>query len=266
MSLPLLAHASNMPTFFNETSNKEYLATIDHFRELLPKNGPLEFITLIAAPYGLLDIQATNFNSLEDKNKFSNFNLGVMANAIFNTGGEISTKLPALVLCHKDKCRHDRLNSIRALSEEIKKIHLFFQENPDITILKPTTKYVYRINNAFFTPPEILLYQPSAEAGFIPSANVKRYKDTQLLPNYQRYIKDSSHIRDVILNTKIMTVVRESDSLTNVIFAGISNNHWGVKVTTKKSEIPVLGKRNALGYQYDDVIKISANTYYYQTN
>lgn len=255
-----------MPTFFNEKSNNEYLATIDHFRELLPDNGPLDFIMLIAAPYGLLDIQATHFSKPEDKNKFSNFNLGVVASSIFNTRGDITQKLPGLVLCHKDKCRNNRLNSIKGLSEEIAKVDLFFQENPGINIIKPTSEYVYRINNAFFTPGGILLYQPSAEAGFIPSANVKRHNNTLLLPQYQTYIENSAHIRDLILNNKIITIVRESDSLTNVIFGGISNNHWGVKVTTEPNDIPVKGHRNSLGYQYDDVIKVSSTMYYYQTN
>ncbi|ALO36298.1 hypothetical protein CMT41_17320 [Colwellia sp. MT41] len=263
--LPLFTHANNFPEFFTAESNKEYIATLDHFKELLPANGPVAFLTIIAAPYGLLDIQATKL-APENRNKFSNFNLGAMGNVIFNADQTLLTKLPNLVLCHQDNCRNDRIATISVLHEEVTAIESFFKENHEVKIIKPLTEHVYRINNAFFSPPEILLYQPSAVAGFIPSANFSRYKKVTDLPKYQSYVENSTHIRELMVNNNIIAIVRESDSLTNIILGGISNNHWGIKITTEPSEVPTIGTRNSLGYKYDDVIKISANTYYYQTN
>lgn len=264
--LPFFTYAGNFPAFFTPESNKEYIATLDHFKELLPANGPVEFLTVIAAPYGLLDIHPTKFKSPEDRNKFSNFNFGAMGNIIFNAENALLTKMPNLVLCHQSDCRDDRVTTIKLLQEEVATIKQFFKENNQVKIIKPITEHVYRINNAFISPAEILLYQPSPVAGFIPSANVSRYKKIAELPKYQSYVEKSIHIRGIMVNKNIIAIVRESDSLTNIILGGISNNHWGIKITAEPSEIPRIGKRNSLGYKYDDVIKISADTYYYQTN
>ncbi|MGI2227315.1 hypothetical protein [Shewanella frigidimarina] len=36
----------------------------------------------------------------------------------------------------------------------------------------------------------------------------------------------------------VAAMVKESDGVTNIIFEGISNNHWGVKLTTTQMLSP----------------------------
>ncbi|MGI2144035.1 hypothetical protein [Shewanella frigidimarina] len=45
----------------------------------------------------------------------------------------------------------------------------------------------------------------------------------------------------------VVAMVKESDGVTNIIFEGISNNHWGVKLSDNSDVKPVKGQSNALG-------------------
>lgn len=64
----------------------------------------------------------------------------------------------------------------------------------------------------------------------------------------------------------VVAMVKESDGVINIIFEGISNNHWGVKLSDNSDVKPVKGQPNALGYPYDDVIAITPTVIDYQTN
>ena len=64
----------------------------------------------------------------------------------------------------------------------------------------------------------------------------------------------------------VAAIVREANMGLNVIFGGISNNHWGVMVIEQSADKPKVGQRNSLGFEYEDVIELTPKAYYYQTN
>ena len=61
-------------------------------------------------------------------------------------------------------------------------------------------------------------------------------------------------------------MVKESEGVINIIFEGISNNHWGVKLSDNSDVKPVKGQPNTLGYPYNDVMAITPSVIDYQTN
>lgn len=264
--LPIFAKANNLPSFLSVDTDKEYIATIDNLRSLLPKNGDPEILMGLASPYSVLDIQPTQFTSLTDKNQFANFNLGVMGQAIFKAKEQFVLGLPNRVLCQNSTCRKTRITIINQFINEQVKVSEFFNQNEDILIVQRTTDDVYRINNAFYTPSGIIQYQPSAIAGFVPSANWSEYKSAEELTSCNTCSEDSTAVRNIMAQYNVVAIVRESNMGLNVIFGGISNNHWGVIVIEKSVDKPKVGQRNTLGFEYEDVIELTPKAYYYQTN
>ena len=264
--LPIFAKANNLPSFLSVDTDKEYIATIDSLRSLLPKNGDPEILMGLASPFSVLDVQPTKFNSLTDKNKFANFNLGVMGQAIFKAKEQFLIDLPNRVLCQNSICRKNRLAHINQFINEQFKVSEFFHQNADILILQRTTDDVYRINNAFYTPAGIIQYQPSAIAGFVPSANWSEHKSNEELTSCNTCSARSIAVRKVMAQYNIAAIVRETNMGVNVIFGGISNNHWGVMVIEQSADKPKVGQRNTLGFEYEDVIELAPKAYYYQTN
>ncbi|WP_133309576.1 hypothetical protein [Parashewanella spongiae] len=145
------------------------------------------------------------------------------------------------------------------------KIDHFFNNNSDIKIVQRLDDSVYRINNAFFTPTVIIQFEPSDVAGFVPSAKATNITNLSTQP-YANHTKQTNDLRNLMKQFSIIAIVKESNSLTNVIFGGISNNHWGIKISHKVNEQPRIGGTNSLGFKYDDVVKLSNTLYYYQTN
>ncbi|GAA0790434.1 MULTISPECIES: hypothetical protein [Pseudomonadati] len=264
--LPILATANNLPSFLSVDTDKEYIATIDTLRSLLPKNGDPEILMGLASPYSLLDIQPTKFTSLIDKNQFTNFNLGVMGQAIFKAREQFVVGLPNRVLCQNSTCRKMRMTVINQFMKEQAKVGEFFNQNEDILIVQRTTDDVYRINNDFYTPSGIIQYQPSAVAGFVPSANWSEYKSTEELTSCNTCSDRSIAVRNIMAQYNVAAIVRETNIGVNVIFGGISNNHWGVMVIEQSADKPKVGQRNTLGFEYEDVIELTPKAYYYQTN
>ncbi|MDN3377049.1 MULTISPECIES: hypothetical protein [unclassified Pseudoalteromonas] len=265
-SVSVWANEGGVPAFFNSESNKEYLALIEHFVDVLPKNGNPEFLSVLASPYGLLDVQATKFSDDLDKNSFSNFNMGVMGSAIFDAKQSYTTDLPNRVLCHQNSCRKPRLAYARELITHINTIEAFFTENPTINLVSVLDQYVYRVNNAFYTPDSVIDYKPSAEAGFVPSADFKQYFSAIERIPYYKIEEQTLAIRQLMLKTGMSVIHRSEDSLLRIIVSGISNNQWGVAYSANSRYVPVIGERNLQGFEYDDVVKLADNTFYYQTN
>jgi hypothetical protein len=264
--VPIVTSANNLPNFLTADSDKEYRATINHLRGLLPKNGIAEILPGLASPYGVLDVHPTKFTSAEDKNDFANFNLGVMSHAIFKADPQFVTSLPNRVLCNEKSCRDQRVKAINILLIEQDVINSFFKDNVDITIVQRSDDNVFRVNNAFFTPAGIIQYQPSAVAGFVPSADATYFKNVTNIEACDLCSSRSAKVRDIMAKHHIAAMVKESDGVINIIFDGISNNHWGVKLSDNSDVKPVKGQPNALGYRYDDVIAITPTVIYYQTN
>tara|TARA_R110000796_G_scaffold629_36_gene2291 strand:- start:3442 stop:4275 length:834 start_codon:yes stop_codon:yes gene_type:complete len=264
--VPIVVCANNLPNFLTADSDKEYRATINHLRGLLPKNGIAEILPGLASPYGLLDVHPTKFTSAEDKNDFANFNLGVMSNAIFKADPNFVTSLPNRVLCNETSCRNQRVKAINKLLIQQDVIRVFFKDNVDITIVQQSDDNVFRVNNAFFTPAGIIQYQPSAVAGFVPSGDATFFKNVTNIEACNMCSTRSARVRDIMAKHHVTAMVKESDGVINIIFEGISNNHWGVKLSDNSDVKPVKGQPNALGYPYDDVIAITPTVIYYQSN
>ncbi|MGI2176626.1 hypothetical protein [Shewanella frigidimarina] len=264
--VPIVVCANNLPNFLTADSDKEYRATINHLRGLLPKNGIAEILPGLASPYSLLDVHPTKFTSAEDKNDFANFNLGVMSNAIFKADPNFVTSLPNRVLCNQTSCRNQRVKAINKLLIQQDLIRDFFKGNVDITIVQQSDDNVFRVNNAFFTPAGIIQYQPSAVAGFVPSGDAALFNNVTNIEACNMCSTRSAKVRDIMAKHHVAAMVKESDGVINIIFEGISNNHWGVKLSDNSDVKPVKGQPNALGYPYDDVITITPTVIYYQTN
>ena len=64
---------------------------------------------------------------------------------------------------------------------------------------------------------------------------------------------------------KVAAVTKDEYDNINVIFGGLSDNHWGVVLLDKYS-IPREGDRNALGLEYEIIKPLSKISFYYQTN
>lgn len=260
------ANEGAIPAFFNSDSNKEYLALINHLVDVLPKNGDPEFLSMVAAPYGLLDVQATKFSDDLDKNTFSNFNMGVMGSAIFDAKQNYTTDLPNRFLCHQSSCRKPRLKYANELTAHINKIEAFFTENPTINLVSVLDQYVFRVNNAFYTPASVIDYTPSAVAGFVPSADYKQYESVIERAAYYKIEEQTLAIRQLMLKTRVGVIHRPNSSQLRIIVSGISNNQWGVVFSPDNNYRPKVGERNIQGFEYDDVAKLADNTFYYQTN
>ncbi|CAM4016271.1 MULTISPECIES: hypothetical protein [Pseudoalteromonas] len=265
-SVSVWANEGGVPTFFNSESNKEYIALIDHLVAVLPKNGNPEFLSVLASPYGLLDVQATKFSDDLDKNSFANFNMGVMGSAIFDTEQKYVKDLPNRFLCHQSSCRKPRLQLAKELTSHINTIEAFFTENPTINLVSILDQYVYRINNAFYTPDSVIDYTPSAEAGFVPSAEFKQYVSAIERSPYYKIEEQTLAIRQLMHKMGIKVIQQVSASQLRIIVMGISNNQWGIVYSPDNSYIPVLGERNLQGFAFDDVEKLAENIFYYQTN
>ena len=262
---PLVTFANSIPVYLQGQPNKEYLKTLHKLEEFLPEKGSSKLLLMLASPYEILDIQPTKFSSKEDRNLFANFNLGVVGSIFSELEANKVSKLPELVLCKKGDCKSKRLAAIKNVMSSTKEIEFFFKANPDINVVQQLNENVYRINNAFFTPTSIMQFTPSETAGFVPSANAINITDFSAQP-YARHVKHTDSLRKLMNRLSIIAIVKEKDTLISVIFGGISNNQWGIKLAHHASEKPVVGETNYQGFKYDDVQKLSDHVYYYQTN
>ncbi|WP_133407753.1 hypothetical protein [Parashewanella tropica] len=263
--LPFIAFANPIPDYLKGQPNEEYLKTLRKINDIFPQKSSLQQLVILSSPYGILDIHPTKFSSLEDRNQFANFNLGVMGSIVSDLEENVVSKLPELVLCHKTTCREHRLSIIKKAISSTQAIEGFFGNNSDIKIIQRLDDAVYRVNNAFFTPTMIMDFTPSDVAGFIPSAKAKHITDFSDQP-YFSHSKQTKSLRNLMKQHSIIAIVKENNSLINVIFGGLSNNQWGFKIATAKRDQPKVGKTSSLGFKYDDVIKLSDAIYYYQTN
>ena len=125
---------------------------------------------------------------------------------------------------------------------------------------------IYRINNVFISPVEVLLYEPSESAGFVPSGQYQQYKALSELPDIQALSQDSQELIDIMNKHRVSALVRMDSGGLNIIFEGFADNHWGVVFYEKNTPEIKVGDTNPLGFEYDDIEKISDNLFYYQTN
>ncbi len=252
------------PTFFTKEIDNEYRALIKHVNMMLPETNKQLLYLPSFYPFSLLDVRPTKFHSNKDKQSFANFNFGVFGTALLNVNEKQLNNLPNFSICKKSKCQNERIKLIKEfLKDAAQDIDLLIKSN-DLYIVQQTTPSVYRINNTFYSPTQLITYYPSDKAGFVPSADYQLVKPNEA-PQMMALSKITGPLRAVMSKHDVAAITKIDEESVNVIFGGISDNHWGV-VLYHKATVPSSGDYNHLGLEYDIVKQISHNSFYYQTN
>lgn len=255
---------ASVPSFFTPEADAEYRDLLRHLKDILPESKlPLAYLPSFY-PYNLFDIRATRINSKEDMQEFANFNFGVLGAGFLNVPRAQLAKLPATVLCQNMDCEKQRTKKVSAFLAETEREISTFRKDTRLRILQQTTEQVYRVNNTFYKPTEIITYFPSEHAGFVPSAefNISSPAEATLEMELSAI---TQVLRAKMLEYSVAAVVKTDAEAINIVFAGIGDNHWGV-VLGKQMKAPQVGELNDAGLRYESVVKISAQSFYYQTN
>ena len=254
----------NMPSYFNEDIDSEYRELLKHADKMLPQaNKQLAYLPLFY-PYSLLDVRPTNFVNNNDKQDFANFNFGVLGSRFLNISKNQLSNLPSISICKKKKCKKDRIELIKQFLVDSKSEVEMFRQNKNLYIVQQTAQHVFRINNTFYSPTQLITYFPSKQAGFIPSGDYKLAKPDEATKMLV-LSEVTKALREVMAKYKVAAIAKVSEESINVIFGGISDNHWGI-VINHNSTIPMSGDYSHTGLEYDIVQKVSDSSYYYQTN
>ncbi len=254
---------ASAPAYFNKEIESEYRALIVHMRDMLPETERQLVYLPSFYPFSLLDIRPTKLDSDEDKQDFANFSFGVLGSTFLNINVNQLSRLPSLSICKEQNCKTERIQKIREfLSHSSSAIQSFRQYN-GLFIVQQTTPFAYRINNTFYSPTQLITYYPSEIAGFVPSGNFQttRPEDASSMMSLSRV---TEALRGLMAKHHIAAITKIDENGINVIFGGMSDNHWGV-VLYDSSGLPSSGAHNHLGLKYDIVEKISDNSFYYQT-
>lgn len=262
----VLATASyaNMPSYFNENIDSEYRKLLKHADMTLPKTDkPLLYLPSFF-PFSLLDVRPTNFINNNDKQAFANFNFGVLGSRFLNLTRKQLSNLPSMSICKKQKCRQERIELIKQFLVNSESMLEIMRQNTKLYIVQQTAPHVFRINNTFYTPTQLVTYFPSKHAGFVPSGEYKISKADEA-PMMLDLAEATITLREIMADYNVAAVTKVDENSLNIIFGGLSDNHWGI-VVNHNSSIPNSGDYNHIGLKYDIVQKLSNSSFYYQTN
>ncbi|GGW80698.1 hypothetical protein [Alteromonas halophila] len=256
--------SANTPAYFTDAIDKEYRALLQHMADTLPATDqPLVYLSSFT-PFSLLDIHATKLSSAKDREAFTNFNLGVLGRQFLNIDKKTHSRLPNLFICKNKACTDKRINAIRQFLDAASAELDAFADNSALFIVQQTSAQVYRVNNTFYSPTQLITYSPSHHAGFVPSATYT-LSEPQQSPGLMRLASDSAALRQRMATYSVAAITKVHDKSINVIFGGISDNHWGV-VINYNGATPEHGANNHIGLSYDVVRELSETRFYYQTN
>lgn len=254
----------NKPSYFNEDIDSEYIELLLHADKMLPKTDKQLAYLPSFFPYNLLDVRPTNFANNSDKQAFANFNFGVLGSRFLNISKEQLSKLPSISICKKEKCKKERIELIEQFLKQSKNEVEMLRKNTSISIVQQTSPQVFRINNTFFSPTQLVTYYPSKHAGFVPSGDYKLTTPDEA-PKMLMLSENTRALREVMAEYHVAAITKVNEGSINIIFGGISDNHWGI-VINHKSTIPNPGDYSHIGLEYDIIEKISDSSFYYQTN
>lgn len=213
------------PDFFDEEIDQEYRAFISHIRDTLPETDvPLLYLQALG-PYNLLDVRPTKIMSLAQKQSFTNFNYGVFGGMLLNIPNEFLMNVSGSFICKEEACTDERVNRIYDFLDDAEKELASYRQNQQVTILQQSADYVYRINDTFYTPTQLITYSSSKNAGFIPSAQYTKAKPIEA-PDKMAMVADVRELLTKMTKHYVAAVVKEGNYL-NIVFGGVADNHWG---------------------------------------
>lgn len=253
-----------MPPYFNKEIDSEYRELLKHVDEMLPKTDIQLAYLPSFFPFSLLDVRPTHFINNNDKQAFANFNFGVFGSRLLNINKKQLANLPSISLCKEQKCKEERIERIKNFLVDSKLEVEGLRQSKNIYIVQQTTSHVFRINNTFYSPTQLITYYPSEKAGFIPSSDYKLSTPEQA-SELLALSETTKSLREVMAKYDVAAITKVNEESFNIIFGGISDNHWGI-VINHQSTIPTSGDYNHIGLEYDIVQKVSDSSFYYQTN
>lgn len=254
----------NTPPYFTEDIDLEYRKLLKHANEMLPKTDKQLAYLPSFFPFSLLDIHPTNFVNNNDKQAFANFNFGVLGSRFLNISEKQLSNLPSISICKKQKCTKERIELINQFLVDSKSELEMLRQNTNLYIVQQTAPHIFRVNNTFYSPTQLITYYPTKQAGFIPSGDYKLSKPEDA-PNLLALSEVTKALREIMAKYNVAAIAKANEESINIIFGGISDNHWGV-VINHKSNIPNSGDYNHIGLEYNIVRKVSDSSFYYQTN
>ena len=252
------------PSFFNKDIDNEYRELLRHADNMLPKTDKQLAYLPSFFPFNLLDVRPTKFVNNDDKQAFANFNFGVLGSRFLNISKNQLSNLPSISICKKRKCKKERIELIKQFLVDSKSEVQMLRQNKNLYIVQQTAPHVYRINNTFYSPTQLITYYPSKQAGFVPSGDYTLSKPEED-PKMRVLSELTALLREAMAKYKVAAITKVNEVSLNIIFGGIGDNHWGV-VIHHQSTIPASGDYSHIGLKYDIVQKISDNSFYYQTN
>lgn len=261
---------AQVPEYFTDTIDQEYRDVLDHLTTLIPPGSspdenPLAFSAFLT-PYSLLDVQPTKLTSAGHRPKFANFNFGVISAMHINDPAFVKN-LAALALCGDDDCHQDRAEQVRTFISEARDALMALSENQKFTIVQQSGQDLFRINNTYFAGPRVIIYEPSQAAGFVPSANMKTYENANEVPDALTQLQvESQQLRLLMATHRIAAVERLSNGHLNIIANGFADNQYGAVWHSSGVSLPEPGDKNNVGFEYQEILPLNAEAYYYQTN
>lgn len=261
---------AELPEYFTDASSKEYRDLLYHLRALLPpdtvpKDNPLAYSFFIM-PYAPLDVRPTKFTNPEYRAKFANFNFGAIG-AMYIDAPQYVKNLAAVVLCQNDACHREKAENVAAFIQvaeaELKRL----ANSEQLTLVQQSNDKLFRINNAFFAGPSVTVYEPSATAGFVPSARMTQFERIEQAPSVIAQLPAlSMPLRKLMGAHNIAAIERHNDGKLNIIVAGFADNQYGAVWKNSGITLPSTGDTNSAGFEYQQLLPISAKAFYYQTN
>ncbi|MAG76923.1 MAG: hypothetical protein CL811_09190 [Colwelliaceae bacterium] len=253
-----------MPPYFNEDIDSEYRELLKHVDKMLPQTDKQLVYLPSFTPFNLLDVRPTNFVNNNDKQAFANFNFGVLGNRFLNISKKQLSTLPGISICKQQKCKKERIKLIQQFLVDSKSEVDMLRQHKSLYIVQQTAPHVFRINNTFYSPTQLITYYPSKRAGFIPSGDYKLSK-LEDAPKKLALSEATNALRQIMAEYNVAAITKIDHERVNIIFGGLGDNHWGI-VINHKSAMPISGDYNHIGLEYDIVQKVSDDSFYYQTN
>ncbi|WP_417664430.1 hypothetical protein [Pseudidiomarina donghaiensis] len=261
---------AQLPDYFTDSSSKEYREVLYHLQALLPpdavlKDNPLAYSFFIT-PYAQLDVRPTKFTNPEHRAEFANFNFGAIG-AMYTGTPQYIKNLAAAVLCRNDDCHQDKAEHVAAFIQVADQELKLLAKSEQLSIVQQSNDQLFRINNAFFVGPSVTVYEPSAVAGFVPSARTTQFERIEQAPSEIAQLRAlSMPLRKLMASHKIAAIERHNNGALNIIVAGFADNQYGAVWKESGLTLPSKGDKNWAGFEYQELLPISAKAFYYQTN